>query len=113
MKTKLLMILTIGALLMLGGCRGDAEDVNGNLANATMNTNMVNAGTPAPVTDEAAKSAVEAAIKKKGIEGVEVEATTEKITLRGTVEAGKMSEAVMAAQEVANRPVVNQLGEKK
>lgn len=112
MKTKLIMILTLGALLMLGGCRGDADVVNTNLTDANMNANMVNTGTPAPVMDEAAKSAVEAAIKKKGIEGVTVEATTEKITLRGTVEKGKMSEAVMAAQEVANRPVVNQLGEK-
>lgn len=112
MKIKLIMILTIGALLMLGGCRGDADDVNANLTNADMNANLVNTGTPAPVVDEAAKSAVEAALQKKGIEGVTVDATTEKITLRGTVEKGKMSEAVMAAQEVANRPVINQLGEK-
>lgn len=116
MKIKVLAVLGLAALVGVGGaCRGGGA----NTANANMNTNTnmnTTVATPMPtmaMADPAAKSAVEDALKKKGITGVTVEATRDEVTLRGTVAKGKMTEAMMAATEAGKRKVVNQLTEGK
>lgn len=115
MKIKFLAVLGLAAVAGLGGCKSAA---NTNVANITANTanmavNTMTTSTPMSTTmasDPAAKSAVEAALAKKGITGVTVDATADSITLRGTVaDKTKMTEAMMAATEVGKRKVVNQL----
>ncbi|CAN5441741.1 hypothetical protein BH18ACI1_BH18ACI1_05270 [soil metagenome] len=102
MKIKILTILSLAAILFLGGCRGDSN------TNANMN---MTAATPVMV-DTATKSTVEAAMKNKGFNDVVVEATTTGVTLRGSVPKGKMAEAVQAAQEAGKKSVKNELIEK-
>lgn len=110
MKVKILAITGLAAILFLGACKGDAN-VNANMAN--MNANMNMAATPVmPAMDTATKSAVESALKAKGFNDVTVDATTAGVTLRGSVEKGKMGEAVQVAQEAGKKAVKNELTEK-
>ncbi|MGI8639938.1 MAG: hypothetical protein ACR2MG_08275 [Pyrinomonadaceae bacterium] len=112
MKIKILTIFSLAAVLLLGGCRGDAN-VNANMANRmNANTNMTAATPMMPTMDTATKSAVEAALKGKGFTDVTVDATTAGVTLRGSVAKGKMAEAVQVAQEAGKKPVKNELTEK-
>ncbi len=112
MKFKFLAVIGLAAAFGAVGCKSAA---NTNVA--VMNTNTMTttttpmaAMTPAAMADAAAKTAVEAALKAKGITGVTVEATTTEVTLRGTVaDKAKMSEAFMVATETGKRKVVNQL----
>ncbi|MGI9054995.1 MAG: hypothetical protein ACR2F2_04245 [Pyrinomonadaceae bacterium] len=62
-----------------------------------------------PLPDPLATSQVQDVLWQKGLINVTVEATTTEIILRGSVPKGKMAEAVMHAQEVGKRKVVNQL----
>ncbi len=113
MKIKIIAITGLAAVLFLGACKGDAN-VNANMANK-MNANMMNSNmaTPMmPTTDMATKTAVESALKAKGFNDVVVDATTTGVTLRGTVEKGKMGEAVQTAQEAGKKAVKNELTEK-
>lgn len=71
------------------------------------------AAPPAPIADNAAKTAVEDALKKKGFDKVTVDATTTEVTVRGTVPKGKLGEAVQTVNETAKRKVNNQLTEEK
>ncbi|MCA1623303.1 MAG: hypothetical protein LC768_07205 [Acidobacteria bacterium] len=116
MKIKLLTVLSLAAFLCLGGCRSTSNtNTNTVVTNTTANT-TVTTTTPMPTmaaTDNAAKAAVEDALRKKGITGVSVEATADAITLRGTVAKGKMTEAMMAATDAGKRRVINQLTENK
>ncbi len=79
----------------------------------SVTNNLTVKPTPAPVVaDAATKTAVEEALKKIGVTGVEVEATTTDVTLRGSVPEAKFAEAVKVAQETAKKPVKNQLSKK-
>lgn len=69
------------------------------------------APTPA-VADAATKTAVEDALKKKGLNDITVDATMTEVTLRGSVPADKMAEAVQTATETGKRKVNNQLSKK-
>lgn len=120
MKIKILATVSLGALALLGGCRGAA---NTNVAN-TMNTNTNTAvvmTTPTPVvmtnqsaaTDTVLKGQIEAALKAKGFTGVTVDTTTTPATLRGTYPKGKLAEVVAAAQQAAGKPVKNEMAEAK
>ena len=121
MKLKFLTVVSLTALIGAAGCGRD-NATNANTANT--NANMTSAtpmatmtpmatATPAASPDAAAKAAVEDALRKKGITGVTVDATTTEVTLRGTVAKGKMTEAVMAATEAGKRKVNNELTEAK
>lgn len=68
---------------------------------------------PVAVADNAAKTAVEDALKKKGFDKVTVEATTTEVIIRGNVPKGKMGEVNQTVQEVAKRKVTNQVTEEK
>ena len=69
MKIKLLIVLSLAALLLLGGCRGDSNANTANANRANMNTNVA---TPVTKTNESAttdptlKPKIEAALKAKG-----------------------------------------------
>jgi hypothetical protein len=114
MKVKFLAIVGLAAAFSSVGCKSAA---NTNTAVLNTNTNtMTTTTTMATVTpmmaasDPAAKAAVEAALKNKGITGVTVEATADAVTLRGTVaDKTKMTEAMVAATDAGKRRVVNQL----
>jgi len=113
MKIKILTILSLAIFVGLAGCRSASNtNVNTN-TNMNMNANMATPTATPAAADTAAQKAVEDALKKKGITGVTVDATTEAVTLRGTVAKGKMTEAVMEAQQAGKRKVVNQLTESK
>lgn len=88
-----------------------AAKVDG-VKSVTNNLTVKPAPTPAPVADAATKTAVEEALKKKGLTDVTVEATTTEVTLRGTVPKGKMAEVMQTATETAKRKVNNQVTEK-
>lgn len=113
MKLKVLTVFG-SAVFLVAGCGGGAGNTNTNAnANANRgNTAVVTATATPAAADPAVKAAVEDALKKKGFNEVTVEATATTITLRGSVAKGKMSEAVMAAQEAGKKPVNNQLTEK-
>ena len=117
MKTKFLAVLGLAAVAGLAGCKGDAN-TNTNTAVVTNTTNTnITASTPMAMptiaaADPAAKSAVEAALKKAGMNDVTVEATAGEVTLRGTVAKGKLGEAVRIANETGKRKVNNELTEK-
>ncbi|HXH68710.1 MAG TPA: hypothetical protein VNI60_00035 [Pyrinomonadaceae bacterium] len=107
MKIRILTIISIAAFLFLVGCRSTANTntVNGNM--------MINGNSmTAPMADNAAKNAVEAALKSKGFNNVTVEATTTEVTIRGTIPKGKMAEVNQIAQETGKRKVNNQVIEK-
>lgn len=118
MKLKILATVGLGALALLGGCRGTA---NTNVAN-TMNTNTNTAvvmTTPTPVvrTNESAaidtvlKTKIETALKAKSFNNVIVDATTG--TLRGTYPKGKLAEVVQTVTEAAGKPLKNEMAEAK
>ena len=115
MKIKFLAILCLAMLSVMAGCK---SATNANLANANANASMnANANMtmrpPMAAADPAAEAAVKAALAKKGLNDVTVQATSAEITLRGTVPKGKLTEAMMAASEAGvNRKVTNQLTEK-
>ncbi len=114
MKIKFLAILGLSAALGAVGCKSAA-----NTNTATMNANMTSTTTTAttmptmaPASDNTAKTAVEAAMKKAGLNDVTVEATTTEVTIRGTVPKGKMTQVNQIATEVGKRKVSNQVVEK-
>lgn len=116
MRTKVLVILSLSAILFLGACGGNKN------TNATNNSAVATAtATPTPVakTNEAAatdpnlKPKIEAALKKAGFADVTVDTSTPKVTLRGTVAKGKLGEVVRVAQEAnGGKPVENLVSEK-
>jgi hypothetical protein len=113
LEIKILFILTIlslTAFLFMVGCRGAANTntANGNMMNGNSMTNSMTA----PMADNAAKNAVEAALRSKGFNDVTVEATTTEVTIRGTIPKGKMAEVNQVAQETGRRKVNNQVIEK-
>lgn len=117
MKIKFLTILSLTMLFCLAGCRGSSN--TNTVLNTNTNTGVANTttvatpmSTPMAASDPTAKAAVEAALKKKGLNDVTVEATMNEVTLRGTVPKGKISEAMMAATDAAKRKVNNQVSEK-
>jgi len=110
MKIKLLIVLSLAALLLLGGCRGDSNINTANRAN--MNTNMA---TPVTRTNEAAttdptlKPKIEAALKAKGFTEVTVDTTTTPATLRGSYPKERLPELMQTAMEAnGGKPVQNQ-----
>ena len=117
MKIKVLAVLGLAAVAGLAGCRSAANTNTTVVTNtSTMNTNMTMAtptmSTPMATADPTAKSAVEAAMKKAGLNDVTVEATTGEITIRGTVPKGKMGDVNRIAQETGKRKINNQVSEK-
>jgi len=112
MKIKFLAILCLAMLSVMAGCKS-ATNANLANANASMNANANMTMRPPMAADPAAEAAVKAALAKKGLNDVTVQATSAEITLRGTVPKGKLTEAMMAASEAGvNRKVTNQLTEK-
>lgn len=109
MKIKFLTVLSLAAFLFLSGCRGSESNTN---TNANANGNRANTNTTAATMDATAKTAVEDALKKAGLTDVTVEATTEAVTIRGTVPKGKMADVNRIAQETGKRRVINQVTEK-
>jgi major membrane immunogen (membrane-anchored lipoprotein) len=110
MKYKFLVILSLAAVLFLGGC-GKKDDANANNANKT----TVNSSTPLPKTSETAatdpnlKSKIEDALKKKGFKDVTVDVTTTPATLRGSYPKDKIAEVMATAMEAnGGKPVQNQ-----
>lgn len=91
---------------------GEAAKVDGV---TEVKNEMTVKATPTPaVADEAKKKAVEDALDKAGIKDVNVTATTQEVTLRGTVDTPqKMGEAVKVAQETGKVKVNNQITVKK
>lgn len=114
MKIKFLAILCLTAAAGLAGCGGDDKtNTNVNKANTNVTNSAATAPTMAPpAKDAAVQASVEDALKKANITGVTVDATQSGVTLRGTVEKGKMAEAVRVAQEAGKKPVKNELTEK-
>jgi hypothetical protein len=109
MKIKFLAVFCLAVLSLMVGCKS-ATNTNVNTTNANMNTN---ANMTMAVADPATEAAVKAALAKKGLNDVTVQATTTEITIRGTVPKGKLGEAMMAASEAGrNRKVTNQVTEK-
>ncbi len=114
MKIKVLVILSLTAVLFLGACGGNK--------NTNTNTNVVVASptpTAVPKTNETAttdpnlKSKIEDALKKKGFTDVTVDTATTPATLRGSVAKGKLAEVVQTAQEAnGGKPVKNEVTEK-
>jgi ABC-type glycerol-3-phosphate transport system substrate-binding protein len=112
MKLKLLIVLSLAALLLLGGCRGDSNTNTANANRANMNTNMA---TPVTRTNEAAttdptlKPKIEAALKAKGFTEVTVDTTTTPATLRGSYPKDRLPELMATAMEAnGGKPVQNQ-----
>lgn len=119
MKIKGLAVLGLAAVAGLAGCRGGANTNTAvvNTSTTTSNVNMTMAtpmqmSTPTAAPDTATQTAVESALKKAGIDGVNVAATSSVVTLRGTVAKGKLAEAYRVASETSRRKVDNQLTEK-
>lgn len=108
MKIRILAVLSLAAFMFLVGCRG-AANTNGNMM---VNGNSMANSMTAPMADNAAKNAVEAALRGKGFNNVTVEATTTEVTIRGTIPKGKMAEVNQLAQETGKRKVNNQVIEK-
>ncbi len=109
MKIKILATIGLGAFMLLSGCRSAS---NANVAvNMTANNTGVVTSTPM-MADMATKTVVEEALKKKGFTDVTVDATSEAVTLRGSVAKGKLGEAVQTATEAGKRRVINQMTEK-
>lgn len=118
MKIKFLAILGLAAVAGLAGCKSatnTATTTNTNTATTVNTAAATPMMTPMPTmaaADPAAKAAVEAALKKAGMNDVMVEATAAEITLRGTVAKGKLGEVVRIANETGKRKVNNQVVEK-
>jgi hypothetical protein len=113
MKLKVLTVFGSAVFLVAGCGGGGANNANTNAnANANRANTAVVTSTAAPAADPAVKAAVESALRAKGFNDVSVEATSAGVTLRGTIEKGKLAEAVQAAQEAGKRPVKNELTEK-
>ncbi len=119
MKIRVLAVLGLAAVAGLAGCRGAA---NTNTMVTNTNTGMMNANvtmatptmsTPMAMPDTATQKTVEDALRKAGMTGVTVAATSTEVTLRGNVAKGKMSEAVRIATESGRKKVNNQLTEMK
>src|SRR5688500_18430428 len=93
MKIKLLIVLSLAALLLLGGCRGDSNANTANANRANLNTNVA---TPVTKTNESAatdqnlKSKIDGALKAKGFTEVTVDTTTTPATLRGSYPIDKL-----------------------
>ncbi len=111
MKIKLLIVLSLSALLLLSGCRSDS---NTNMTNANRATNM-NMATPvmqtnqSAATDPALKPRIEAALKAKGFNDVTVDTSTTPATLRGSYPKDKLAEVIQTATEAnGGRPLQNQ-----
>ncbi|CAN5765004.1 hypothetical protein BH20ACI4_BH20ACI4_14400 [soil metagenome] len=114
MKIKFLSVLCLAAAAGLAGCGGSDNTNKANANSNTANNGTATAPTMAPpAKDEAVQAAVEDALKKANITGVTVDATQSGVTLRGTVEKGKMAEAVRVAQEAGKKAVKNELTEKQ
>jgi len=110
MKIKFLAVFCLAVLSLMVSCKS-ATNTNVTTTNANMNTNANMTMTAA--ADPATEAAVKAALAKKGLNDVTVQATTTEITIRGTVPKGKLGEAMMAASEAGrNRKVTNQVTEK-
>lgn len=121
MNIKVLGTISLGALMLLGGCRGAANTNTANTAVINTNTNTAVVATPTPLvqtnqsaaTDTVLKGQVETALKGKGFTGVTVDTTTTPATLRGTYPKGKLAEVVATAQQAAGKPLQNQMAEAK
>jgi osmotically-inducible protein OsmY len=119
MKLKILATVSLGAFLLLAGCRGD--DNKNTVLNTNTNTNTATVMTPTPTpivqtneskaTDTVLKDQIEKALKGKGFNNVTVDTSTTPATLRGSVPKGRMAEAVRTAQEAAGKPLTNQITE--
>lgn len=116
MKTKVLAVLGLAAVVGFGACKGST-----NTNTATNNANTVVVATPSPVaktteaatTDPNLKGKIETALKGKGFSEVTVDTTTTPVTLRGSVAKGKLGEVVQVAQEAnGGKPVKNEVTEK-
>ncbi len=112
MKIKFLAVFCMAMFSLMIGCKS-ATNANMANANANMNANMTMKTPMMAASDPAAETAVKAALVKKGLTDVTVTATTTEITLRGTVPKGKLTDAMMAANEArVNRKITNQVTEK-
>ncbi len=122
MNIKVLGTISLGALMLLGGCRGAANTNTANTAVINTNTNTAVVATPTPLvqtnqsaaTDTVLKGQVETALKGKGFTGVTVDTTTTPATLRGTYPKGKLAEVIATAQQSGGgKPFQNQMAEAK
>ncbi len=115
MKIKVLLVLSLAAVIFLGAC-GGSSNTNANRVNVNISTPMPMA-TATPLvanTDPMLKSNIESELKKKGFNNLTVDVTSTPATLRGTVPKGRMAEAIQTAQ-IANggKPVKNEATEEK
>lgn len=115
MRIKLLVVLSLSAVLFLAGCGKDNANVNAN-----SNTAVVTTPTPVPkvsqtaATDPALKTTIEAALKAKGYTTVTVDVSTTPATLRGTYPKGKLDDVIQTAQKAnGEKPVKNEMTEAK
>lgn len=112
MKIKLLIVLSLSALLLLSGCRGDSNTNTANVNKANMNVNMatpVAKTNESNATDPALKPKIEAALKAKGFNEVTVDTSTTPATLRGSYPKDKLAEVMQTAMEAnGGKPVQNQ-----
>ena len=122
MNIKVLGTISLGALMLLGGCRGAANTNTANTAVINTNTNTAVVATPTPLvqtnqsaaTDTVLKGQVETALKGKGFTGVTVDTTTTPATLRGPYPKGKLAEVIATAQQSGGgKPFQNQMAEAK
>lgn len=124
MKLKILATISLGAFLLLTGCRGGGNTNTANTSVLNTNTNTAAMMTPAPTpvvrtnesaaTDTVLKGQIESALKAKGFNNVTVDTTTTpQATLRGTYPKGKLAEVVQTAQQAAGKPLKNEMAEGK
>ena len=113
MKFKFLAVLSLAAVAGLAGCGGDDKaNVNANKTNTNGSNTAAAPTQAAPVRDAVVEKTVKDALSKKGFTDVTVEATADKVTIRGTIPKGKMAEVNQIVQETGKRRVDNQVTEK-
>ena len=99
---------------MVGRLREEKLNVGG-IGTASEWKNLIESINGLPMNnlsiDVTTKTIVENEYKRSGLNAVLVEATTDEITLRGTVPKGRMAEVVRMAHEIGKRKVNNQLTE--
>ena len=120
MKLKVLAAVGLGALFLLGGCRGNAGNTNTAVINTNTNTaGSVATATPTPIVqtgesaaiDSVLKTKIETALKGKGFNNVIVDASTG--TLRGTYPKNRLDEVMQTAIQAAGKPLKNEMAEAK
>ena len=113
MKTKVLAVLGLAAVVGSGACKGstNTNTTNANVTNVAMVTpSPVTKTTETAATDPNLKANIEKALKAKGFTDVTVDTTTTPATLRGSAAKDKIPEVIQTAQEAnGGKPVKSEL----